>query len=99
MPMPRNTLAILFSVLWSIFLILALTWGTEHVWPDYVHVDYGYPLVWGVHVLNTLHGPVDIWRINITALYIDLTVWLSMMIVCLFLILHAKTRKQNFQKG
>ncbi|MBS7612273.1 hypothetical protein KEJ27_08780 [Candidatus Bathyarchaeota archaeon] len=91
--MSRNTLAIFFSVLWSILLILALTWSTEYVWPDYVHVNYGYPLVWGVHVLNTLHGPVDIWRINLTALYVDLAVWLGMMIVCLFLILHTKTRK------
>lgn len=91
--MLRNTLAVLFSVLWSILLILALTWSTEYAWPDYVHVDYGYPLVWGVHTLNTFHGPVDIWRINLTALYIDLIVWLSIMIVCLFLILHVKTRK------
>jgi len=78
-------------------LIVALTWSTEYVWPDYVHVDYGFPLVWGIHILNTLQGPVDVWKINITALYLDLIIWLSTMVVCILLILHAKTGMQTLK--
>lgn len=85
----------LFIVLWAFILILALALGSEHIWPDYVHVDYGYPLVWGVHVLNTIHGPVDVWKVDIAALSIDLAVWLSIMIVGLFLMLHVKSARKT----
>jgi hypothetical protein len=97
--MSRNTLAVFFSILCAFILILATSWSVEYIWPDYVHVDYGYPLVWGVHVLNTIHGPVDMWRINLSALYIDLAVWLSIMIIGLFLILHFKRQGKSISKG
>lgn len=89
----RNIIAVFFSILWAFIMILAITWGAEYIWPDYVHVDYGYPFVWGVHTLNTIQGPVDTWRIDIGALYIDLAIWLAAMIIILFLILYVKKRK------
>ncbi|MEM3546040.1 MAG: hypothetical protein QW547_02855 [Candidatus Bathyarchaeia archaeon] len=98
MHMSRNTLAIIFSILWSIFVTSALTSSAEYNWPDYVHIDYGYPLVWGTHVLNTIHGPVDVWRVNLTALYLDLALWFTIMVVCLSLILYVKPRKQSSLK-
>lgn len=88
--MSRNFLALLFIVLWSFITILVLTWGVEVVWPDYVHVDYGYPLVWGTHVLNTIMGPVDKWIVDLKALVIDLALWLGIMVTVLTIILHFK---------
>lgn len=96
--MSRNTLAVIFSILWSILVTSALTLSTEYNWPDYVHIDYGYPLVWGIHVLNTIHGPVDIWRVDLTALYLDLALWFTIMIVCLSLILYIKPLKKSTSK-
>ncbi|MEM2103795.1 MAG: hypothetical protein QW717_02740 [Candidatus Bathyarchaeia archaeon] len=94
--MSRNILAVLFSVIWTFVIILALTWGTEYIWPDYVHVDYGFPLVWGVHVLNTIHGPVDFWRVNMANLFLDLTIWLGIFVGVLFLILYVKKSEFSY---
>ncbi|MEM2987948.1 MAG: hypothetical protein QXK26_02760 [Candidatus Bathyarchaeia archaeon] len=93
--MQRNLIAIIYVILWSFITTIAITLGIEHIWPDYVHVDYGYPITWGVHTLNTFHGPVDIWRVNVTALCIDLAVWLTALVIGLFIILYAKRPSKN----
>lgn len=50
-------------------------------WPDYLHVNYGAPLVWATHTLNTIAGPVDVWRVDLQSLTIDLLFWLGLMLV------------------
>lgn len=85
--MRRNVLAIFFTFFWALVTILALTWGVEFDWPDYVHVNYGYPLVWGTHTLNTFLGSVDIWKVDPAALFTDLAIWLGVMVIGLSLIL------------
>jgi len=72
---PLGTLAIL-----SALAMAATCWGFGYNWPDNVHVDYGLPLVWGVHTLNTIAGPVDLWSVNIGALALDLIVWLAIIL-------------------
>lgn len=88
--MSRNIFAMIFAVLMAAVTVLAVTWGFEFNWPDYVHVDYGLPLVWCTHTLNTIHGPVDIWRVDLTLLAADLAFWLCIMIMGLFIILLVK---------
>ncbi len=66
-------------LLWSTAAILAITWGSEFNWPDNVHVKYGFPFTWGIHTLNTIHGPVDIWKVDPSVLLIDLVFWFSIM--------------------
>jgi len=61
--------------------IIALTWGTSYNWPDFVHVKHGLPLTWGVHTLSTIVGPVDTWEVNLTALTLDLALWLALILL------------------
>jgi hypothetical protein len=90
----RNIILAMFMLLWSAAATLSLTWGSEIIWPDYVHVNYGFPLTWGVHTLNTIHGPVDIWKVNLSALFIDLVFWFAIMIlvILVFVYLGEKTK-------
>ena len=73
----RNFWVILsFLVVLTILTIFALTQGNRFDWPDNVHIDYGLPLVWATQTLSTIIGPVNLWDVNITALMIDLALWL-----------------------
>ena len=85
--MPRENLAIVFSIFWTFVLILALSVGIKIDWPDYVHVNYGFPIVWGVNTLVTIYGSVDIWTVHPLMLSLDLVFWLGLMILGIFLIL------------
>lgn len=70
----------IFIILWSAATVLAVTLGITYNWPDYVHVNYGFPLVWGTHTLNTIHGPVDIWQVDVVALMVDLVLFLGTLL-------------------
>lgn len=50
-------------------------------WPDYLHVNFGVPFVWAIHTLNTIAGPVDVWKVDLQSLTIDLLIWLGLMLV------------------
>jgi hypothetical protein len=74
----------------SAVAVAAICWGFEYDWPDNVHVDYGLPLAWGVHSLNTIAGPVDRWRVDVAAL--ALVVWLG-LILCASALLELTVRR------
>jgi hypothetical protein len=82
-----------FLVIWTVLTLLAVTRGTRFDWPDYVHIDYGLPLVWTTHTLNTITGPVNIWEVNISALLMDLTFWLGIMVIATSIMLYFFNRK------
>jgi len=50
--------------------------GVNRDWPDYVHVDYGRPVPWRVHVTDTIAGPVDKTNYDLVALAADLVFWI-----------------------
>jgi len=50
--------------------------GINRDWPDYLHVDYGLPVPWRVHVKNTIAGPVDKTNYDLAALAADLAFWI-----------------------
>jgi len=81
-----------FITVWLAAMFFALAWGSEFDWPDYVHIDYGFPMVWATHVLSTIAGPVDIWRTDITALFINLLFWLGSMVIGVAIILRFRRR-------
>lgn len=85
--MRKASVVIAFLILWIVLTILALTWGFFFDWPDNVHVDYGFPLVWAVHTLNTIAGPVDRWRVDLSALVLDLFFWLGVMTIAVAIML------------
>ena len=68
--MNRRSIVIQFTC--AILAIIAFTYGTEFSVPDAVSISYGFPFNWGVHELMTIAGPVDIWKINLTNLILDL---------------------------
>jgi hypothetical protein len=82
-----------FTVVWVALTILALTWGSEFNWPDYYHIDHGFPLVWATHTLSTIAGPADIWQVNMTALLIDLLLWLGLMVAAVTIMLYAFSKR------
>ena len=75
-------------VIWTGLTILAVTWGTRFDWPDNVHIDYGLPLVWSTQTLSTIIGPVNLWSVDITALMMDLTLWLGIMLIATSIMLY-----------
>ncbi|PVX24673.1 MAG: hypothetical protein CW691_06890 [Candidatus Bathyarchaeum sp.] len=77
-----------FLFLWTILTILAVTWGTRFDWPDNVHIDYGFPLVWSTQTLSTLTGTVDLWTVNLTALTTNLVFWLATMLTITAILLY-----------
>jgi len=76
----KNWVMYVFIILWSAIMAVALTLGITYDWPDFVHVNYGFPMVWGTHTLNTIHGPVDIWNVDVLSLIIDLIFWLGALL-------------------
>ena len=82
-----------FSVVWVALTVSALTWGFVFDWPDSFHVDHGFPLVWATHTLSTIAGPADIWQVNMTALLMDLLLWLGLMVVAVAIMLYAFSKR------
>jgi len=92
----RNFWVILsFLVVLTILTIFALTQGNRFDWPDNVHIDYGLPLVWATQTLSTIIGPVNLWDVNITALMIDLALWLGLMLVTTSIMLYFFNKKSS----
>jgi len=73
--------ATLSRVAIGVLMVAVLTYGWLTSYPDNVNMSYGLPLTWGVHQLITIAGPVDTWRVDMSALIIDLVVWVALLIV------------------
>ena len=73
--------ATLSRVAIGVLTVAALTYGWMTSYPDNVNLSYGVPLRWGTHQLITIAGPVDVWRVDVSALFIDLVVWVALLIV------------------
>lgn len=70
-----------FLAIWMILTILFMTWGTRYDWSDNVHVDYGVPFVWSTNTLSVITGAVNLWTVDITALIMNLGLWLGIMLI------------------
>ena len=68
---------------WALASVATMTWGTLVNWPDYLHSNYGFPLTFATHTLDTIAGPVDKWTVDISALSVDLSFWLLGMVALL----------------
>jgi hypothetical protein len=90
----KNMLIILsFLIIWIILTIVAVTWGTRFDWPDNVHIDYGFPLVWSTNTLSIISGAVNLWTVDITALMMNLGLWLGIMVVIEAVLLYFFNKK------
>lgn len=52
-------------------------------WPDFAHIDYGFPLKWATH---TLAGPANTWTVDIPSLLIDIAIWQTALVLGTFFI-------------
>ena len=77
-----------FMAFWILLTVAALSWGFEYNWPDYQHVDHGLPLTWATHTLSTIAGPADTWSVDLSALAIDLALWLATMTLIVAVLLY-----------
>ena len=93
--MRMKNIALIFIIIWIALTILAVTWRVTFDWPDNVHVDYGFPLVWVTHTLSTIVGPVDIWSFDLSALILNLLLWLGLMAVTLLAMSHISRRTSS----
>lgn len=91
----RTVHVLLVMILWVTVGVLAVTWGFRFDWPDYVHVDYGLPFVWATHALVTIAGPVDKWNVDVTALIMDLALWLGSLVIVTAVLLYLRDRKSS----
>jgi len=73
--------------------VLAVTWRTRFDWPDNVHVDYGFPLVWSTQTLSTIVGPANLWTVDTMVLMIDIAFWLAIMLIISPLLLYILNKK------
>ena len=98
--MTKKSLLILFSfLLIMVFLtIMATSWGNRFDWPDNVHIDYGFPLTWSTQTLNTIIGPVNLWTVDIAALILNLTIWLTIMLITTTILLYMLNKKPSVKE-
>ena len=54
-----------------------MAYGSVLNWPDFVHVNYGFPYMFATHTLNTIAGPVDKWSVDMGALALDVAFWFT----------------------
>ena len=83
-----NFILLATNILWIALTILAVTWGTKFDWPDNIHINYGFPFVWSTNTLSTITGAVNIWTVDITALIMNLGLWLGLMLITELILLY-----------
>jgi hypothetical protein len=89
----RIIILLAINIFWIILTILAVTWGTRFDWPDNVHIDYGFPFAWSTNTLSTIAGAVNIWVVDITALIINMGLWLGIMLITESVLLYFFNKK------
>ncbi len=89
--------AIIIAIGWSLTSVVIMTYGIFLNWPDYVHINYGFPLTFATHTLDTIAGPVDKWNVDLVALAADLSFWFLGMVVILVASAYSQTRIKNRQ--
>ena len=65
----------------ALFALAALIYGRPVSFPDNVHTLHGLPLIWGVHQLVTIVGPVDTWMVNLVNLTLNLVFWFGLVLI------------------
>ena len=92
----RSWQIIVINATLLVLSLIAVTLGFTFSVPDLLRVDYGWPLVWGMHTLSTIVGPVDVWKVNVVALAIDLLVWFAVVAAANWVWL-TKSKKSNIE--
>ena len=81
----------------AVMILAGLLVRFHHDWPDYVHTDYGFPLVWATYTMSTIAGPADIWRLNQTSMVVDIAVWAILSVLAATIVHVLKCKRRTVQ--
>ena len=81
------------QILVAVVMLVAMVYGRNVNFPDNVHTLHGFPLVWGIHQLVTIAGPVDTWSVNVVNLVIDLIIWDGLILITPYLMSYFSDKK------
>lgn len=82
----------------SFVAIIGIAYGRLVSFPDAVSRLYGLPLIWGVHQLVSIAGPIDFWSVNVTYLVFDLMFWMLVLLVISILMDRKRARADKASK-
>ncbi len=82
---PRFVPAAAVSVVWAIATVASMTYGITYNWPDFVHVNYGFPVAFATHTISTFTGAADSWAVDLGSLATDLAFW-ALGMIAVFLV-------------
>lgn len=88
----RVTPSLMFS---GVLTLCSLLYSEEILWPDFYHINYGFPFPWVTRTLNTIAGPVDYFRVDPSMLVFDLIFWFAATSATLWSWSEIKTRSQH----
>ena len=77
--MRSSYLTVAALLAWATAALVSMLYGANYAWPDFLHVNYGFPLTFATHTLNTIAGPVDRWSLDLGSFAIDLMLWVTGM--------------------
>ena len=90
-----NLMRVILAQLLTTAMVLAgLLMAFHYSWPDYVHTNYGVPLLWAIHTESTIAGPADIWSVNVTNMIADIAIW-TVLSLALITVIHALKRRHT----
>ena len=93
-----NPMRLVFAqVLTAVMVVAGLLVRFHYDWPDYVHTDYGFPLVWATTTTSTIAGPAEIWQLNLANMAVDVAFWAILSVIVATMIDVLKRRRQPVQ--
>jgi len=73
--------------------LLSGLYAQQFNWPDFQHIDYGWPLAWLTRTLSTIIGPTDRISLNKSALFVDWLIYSAAAFAVLFAIQRGRGHK------
>ena len=81
-----SSLSLVWTIICIVLTLFGVGWGLRYDWPDFVHIDYGFPLKWATLTLVTIAGPANTWTVDIETLLIDIAIWQLALVLGTFVI-------------
>ena len=81
--MSRLVRAVVLGIIITLFSVL---YSREFNWPDYYHIEYGFPVAWLVRTLSTIIGPTDKFEFQPISFLLDWILWSLVALVLLLAI-------------
>jgi len=75
---PKTSISLMlirYLVLGVVITLCSLIYSEELPWPDFYHINYGFPFTWLTRTLNTIAGPVDYFQVNHAMLAANIIFW------------------------